>query len=118
MIGYIVGFNTPGWALVALAVTEVPRRTDRWRRERQLAAETRLQLARPHTTYWRGRQEVIGAPASGHRSRGPEEPTGGWALTAAGTRSPFISMPTSRTVPADAQRYRVNGRFPLHRNDR
>jgi hypothetical protein len=41
MIGYIAGFNALAWALVALAVAEVPRRTDRWQRERQLAAETR-----------------------------------------------------------------------------
>lgn len=40
-IGYITGFYALGWALVALAITEVPRRTDRWQRERQLAADIR-----------------------------------------------------------------------------
>jgi hypothetical protein len=41
MIGYIVGFDVLRWALVALAIIEVPRCTDRWLRERQLAADTR-----------------------------------------------------------------------------
>jgi hypothetical protein len=41
MIGYIVGFDALGWALVALAIIEIPRFTERWQRERQLAADTR-----------------------------------------------------------------------------
>ena len=41
MTGYIFGSEALGWALAALAITEVPRRTDRWQRERQLAADTR-----------------------------------------------------------------------------
>ena len=41
LIGHVMGFDAFGWALAALAIIEVPRRTDRWQRERQLAAETR-----------------------------------------------------------------------------
>jgi hypothetical protein len=40
LIGNFVGFDDLGWALAALAILEVPRSTDRWQRERQLAAET------------------------------------------------------------------------------
>jgi hypothetical protein len=40
-IGYITGFDALGWALVALAITDVPHRTVRWQRERQLASDIR-----------------------------------------------------------------------------